>query len=153
MDTIIRPESTIAMTSLPLYFVGALSAALFLQTSIPQLDSFFPPIERLGLTAALLIAVRVLWKSNSDKDKVNADKDQKILEMATKATQIMAETTEKSTQIMSEAIATLKEFRRSSEDNSRAVKDLASKVSGLPCQEDTCRTDTDVWPKHKKTAH
>ena len=134
------------MNALPPFAVGVLAVALFLQSSIPQLDSVMPPVERLGLLTALVLAVRVLWKSNNDKDKANGEKDAKILDMATRATLTMTEMTEKTTSIMSEAISALKEFRHAAEENSRVVQELSGTVKDLTIQ------STAVEERHKHSS-
>jgi hypothetical protein len=93
--------------------------ALFFQTTIPPSAVGVPDItaavERLTLVSALVVAVRVLWASNSKKD------DQ-IVQMSQKVTETMVLVVESN-----------RESRKATEELGAALDNLASNIAAMPC--------------------
>ena len=61
-----------------------LASLIMLQVVAPDLSPFVTPIERFTLVGALIIAVKVLWTSNKEKEKVVLDIAKRVTETITK---------------------------------------------------------------------
>jgi hypothetical protein len=102
-------------------FSGAL---LVVQTGTlggADLTGVVGPIERLTLVGALLVAVRVLWGSNTRKDE-------QIIQMAQKLTETMVS-----------VMDAVRELRKATEESGAAMDNLSENVAllsaGMPPKE------------------
>lgn len=99
--------------------VNCFAAALLLQAvatgANPDLTGVIGPIERLTLTGALVVAVRVLWVSNTKKDA-------QIIDMATKVTETMVS-----------VMGAVKELRAATEELGHAMDNIAENVAAFHC--------------------
>jgi hypothetical protein len=115
LDRSLRGEMTFTNLSANLLTVFS-GGILMLQTAgatSPDITGIIGPIERLTLVGALIIAVRVLWGSNSRKDI-------QIIEMATKVTETMVS-----------VMDAVKELRKATEEIGAAMDNLAENVAAM----------------------
>ena len=103
------------MIDIPPKLITLTSAMLLFQTSIPPWTDVISPVERLTLIGALVVAVRVLWVSNSRKDE-------QLVAMAAKVTETMAL-----------VLVAVQELRGATERIGKSMDSLSDKIAILPC--------------------
>lgn len=98
------------------------AAAMLLQTAAPVIGDFAGPVERIGLLTALMIAVKVLYTSNSAKDKI-------ILDMAGQMIKVTTEVLG----AVKELRSTTDQMRLTTDELGNAMDNLASNIAAIPC--------------------